>query len=192
MDIPVGFSQVNLRYTGLNTPTGAEVTFGIENVGGDTPAGVAAAVASAYSTANLDSLFSSDSQLSAIRVKNGPNATGPFSEITVGAPGTDGSDPNPPQVALLCKKSTNTGGRRGTGRLYWPNVPANKIGDDGLLDAAYQSAAQTVMNAFITDLGSSDIPMVLLHGESGFGVPHTVIGLTVQARCATQRRRNRR
>lgn len=192
MDIPAGFSQINLKYTGLNTPTGAEVTFGVENVGGDTPAGVANSVLNAYGVANLDSLFSSDSTLVAVRCKNGPNATGPFTEIGAAGPGTDGSDPNPPQVAMLCKKSTNTGGRRGTGRLYWPNVPANKIGDDGLLDSGYITAAQTAMNSFLVELGSSDVPMVLLHGESGFGVPHTVIGLTVQSRCATQRRRNRR
>jgi len=192
MDIPAGFAQVNLRYTGTNLPTGGEVTFGVENVGGDQASGIALAVEAAYASANLDSLFTSDGTLSTIRVKLGPNATGAFYELATSAPGTDGADPNPPQVALLCKKSTNTGGRRGVGRMYWPNVAANKVDDAGLFDGAYLSSAQSVMNAFITDLGSSDIPMVLLHGESGFGVPHTVIGLTVQARCASQRRRNRR
>lgn len=192
MIIPVGFSQVNLQYSGLNLPTGGEVTFGVQNINNLAPGAAANVVLTAYNTANVASLFSSDATLSSILVKNGPNATGPFGSVSAAVNGTDGADPNPPQVAMLVKKFTVQGGRTGIGRSYWPNVSANKVLDSGLLDAAYQTAAQTVFDAFLTQLDVNDLPMVLLHAESGSGVPLNVIGYVVQSRSATQRRRNRR
>lgn len=192
MIIPVGFSQVNLRYTGLNLPTGGEVTFGIQNINNLAPAAVGNLVVTSYTTAGMPALFSSDATLTSVLVKNGPNATGPFGSVSATVNGTDGADPNPPQVAMLVKKFTTQGGRTGIGRSYWPNVSANKILDSGALDAAYQATAQTACNAFITQLDANDIPMVLLHADSGSGVPLNVIGYVVQSQGATQRRRNRR
>lgn len=192
MIIPAEFSQVNLRFTGTNLPTGGEVTFGIGNVLDGAPTAVATAVATAYNAANMDSLFSSDASLTTILVKNGPNDTGPFSESGVAIPGTDGADPNPPQVAMLVKKSTLFGGRTGSGRNYWPNIPANKVDDAGLLDATYRGVAQGVMDTFLDALANEGVPMVLLHSGAAGGTPLTVTELTVQSRCASQRRRNRR
>jgi hypothetical protein len=192
MIIPVGYSQVNMRFTGLNLPTGGEVVFGVQNLANVSPQDVATLVAGAYGTATLEGLFSSDAALTSVLVKNGPNSTGPFSEITANAPGTDGADPNPPQLALLVKKTTTQGGRTGVGRSYWPNVPANKVLDSGLLDGAYLLDAENRFSNFLSILDQANVPMVLLHGDVAAGNPLNVIAYTPQARCATQRRRNRR
>lgn len=192
MIIPVGYSQVNLRFTGLNLPTGGEVVFGIANQTAQDPASVIIDVAGAYVTAGMPGLFSSDATLTSILCKNGPNSTGPFSEGSVNIPGTDGADPNPPQLCMLVKKSTVQGGRTGVGRSYWPNIPANKIGDDGLLDSTYLSTATSRLADFLALLDQSDVPMVLLHADVASGSPLFVNSYTPQARCATQRRRNRR
>jgi len=190
--IPVGYSQVNLKYEGTNLPTGGEVTFGVQNINNLAPGALANVVLTAYNTANMDSLFSSDATLTSILVKNGPNSTGPFGSVSAAVNGTDGADPNPPAVAMLVKKFTTQGGRTGIGRSYWPNVSANKVLDSGLLDSTYQTTAQGVMDAFLTELDQNDVPMVLLHADVGSGVPLNVIGYVVQAQVATQRRRNRR
>lgn len=189
MIIPSGFSQVNLQFTGTAHPTGAEVTFGVDN-NGSLPDVVGNGVANALASSGVQSNFITTSIISMIHVKNGPNATGPFSDVPVNLPGGTGTAGTSPNVAALIKKSTNLGGRRGQGRCFWPGVAESQIAETGIMLASFLIALQTDLNSLLSDLVTEGFPMVLLHNDAT--APDPVIGFTVQTIGATQRRRMRR
>src|SRR6476646_5087725 len=108
--IPVNFSQVNLQFSGTAAPTGAEVTFGVDNSTGLTPAAIESAVYVNWNT-NLRPLTQSLLTLATILVKNGPNSTGPFVQVSHGTVGGSVSPCCSPQVAYLIRKATILGGR---------------------------------------------------------------------------------
>lgn len=187
--IPSGYSQVNLVFVGDNLPTGAEVTFGVDN-NGAIPDLVCSGVFDALSASTLMSNFVDDCAIVTIRAKNGPNADGPFSEISVNMPGGIASAGATPNVAALFKKNTDLGGRKGQGRCFWPGVSEALVGSDGTLDSTLRAAIQTDANSLLSGLVSETLPMVLLHNDAT--TPSPVIGFTIQSVAATQRRRLRR
>lgn len=194
MIIPVGYSQVNLKFTGADIPTGAEMTFGVNNTSSDyTPDQVIQIVADAVGTAELADFWNVQCVLSSILVKNGPNSVGPSAEETFSFPGTVTGDSDPPQTAVLIHKVTALGGRAGRGRMYQPGVPEAFVNGAGELTgttAGIMTAAYSIFRAY---LEGEAVPMVVLHAEgSPISTPTPVIGLSVDSRCATQRRRNRR
>jgi hypothetical protein len=104
----------------------------------------------------------------------------------------------PPNCALLVRKSTGLGGRRGRGRCYIPWVVQEAAANDvGVIDGASLTVRQGDADAWLADLaagssGTSPTPMYLLHDTSGAGAepaPTEVTGLSVDALIATQRRR---
>lgn len=194
MIIPAGFAQVNLKFTGADLPTGAEMTFGIDNqTAGDTPADIALAVADAWTTAGLPASQNVGVTLSSILVKVGPNATGPSAELAQTIPGTVTGDSDPPQTAMLVQKVTNFGGRAGRGRMYQPGVPEAFVNGAGALTGTTASIVQGLWEEFRSILEAGDHELVLLHAEgSPLSTPTPIIGLTVDGQCASQRRRNRR
>lgn len=190
--IPSGFAQVNLKFTGTNTPTGAEVTFGVNYLDGLTPLQVAEAVDGAVGDSSIMSPCASQTALTTISVKFGPNATGPSVDLTTSHTGANG-DSETPNVTWLIKKSTALGGRAGRGRMYWPGVVEEETGVDGVIIPSDVTAFQTAADLFFDELAANDVPMVLLHGEgSPISEPTLVTALTVDPRVATQRRRLRR
>lgn len=190
MIIPDGYAQVNLQYTGVNVPTGAEVTFGVEADGLANATAIGNGVADAVVASTLMANFVNDVVISTIHVKVGPNETGPFADVAVNIPGTTTSPPLPANVSLLVKKSTPLGGRKGAGRMFFPGVPEAAVDDAGNVDGAYLSAVQTDLNALLTQLEAELCPMYLLHGDAT--TPSQVLALTVLSPAATQRRRLRR
>jgi hypothetical protein len=192
--IPSGFSQVNLKFTGPDVPTGAEMTFGVDNqISSFAPGDVADLVANAVGVADLPDFWTTDVVLSSILVKNGPNATGPSAENVYDYPGTVTGDGDPPQTAFLIHKVTALGGRAGRGRMYQPGVPDAFVNGAGELTGTTAGILTAGYSIFRATLQSSDVGMVVLHGEgSPISTPTPVIGLGVDQRCATQRRRNRR
>jgi hypothetical protein len=138
-------------------------------------------------------MWNSQVVLSSILVKNGPNSTGPSHELLINQPGTVTGDSDAPQVAMLVHKVTALGGRAGRGRMYQPGVPDAFVNGAGELTGTTAGIATAAYSLFRTILEESDTPMVVLHGEgSPISTPTPVIGLSVDTRCATQRRRNRR
>ena len=104
----------------------------------------------------------------------------------------------PPNNALLVKKTTNRGGRRGRGRMYVPwALDDNQVDEVGLLSGGELTAAQTEADNFLESLGTASgedgpHPMYLLHeseGETAAGSPNLVTSLTCDGLVATQRRR---
>lgn len=193
MIIPDGKAQANLIFTGAALPTHAEVTFGIDvsSFAGE-PADAAAQIATDWSSAGMDAAYVGDVTLNEVRVKFGPNDTGPFGSVF---PGIDGSAANPAvpaNTSLLVNKQTAMGGRVGRGRFYLPGVPSNQIDADGQVHSGFLGTIAGHLSDFLSKLGTDDLAMVLLHGES-----HATLGtalvlqLIPQNKLATQRRRLR-
>lgn len=187
--IPAGYSQVNLRFTGVYLPNGAEMVFGVDNTVGATPDAIALDVENAWVTADMDANQTDGVTLSSILVKNGPNSTGPSAERGVSSTGDKTTPGWGPQVSFLIRKSTALGGRRGRGRMYMPGGAEADINGAGQIEAATLTALQTDCTAFLNALLAADCPMVLLHSDAT--TPTLVTALTVDATAATQRRRLR-
>lgn len=202
MVIPEGFSQVNMRYTGVAVPLGAEMTFGVWNIPEDSPTVVANKVIALWDLV-LQPLFTTEVTLATVLVKNGPNDTGASAEVGSGLAGTAAPPTMTPQNSLLIRKVTVVGGRRGRGRMYQPGITEGSANASGVIAAGTLTTYQAAYNSFLTGLQADDIPMHLLHdyakGPDGtpdpsipIPAPFPVGSLVVDAVMATQRRRIRR
>jgi len=193
MLIPLGYSQVNLIFTGVPVPTGAQVTFGVDNQTDDLSPSAIAAIVSAHYVTNLKSYLDSNASLATIRVKNGPNDTGPAVDAAGPGAGSASNSSVAPNTATLIRKVTAFGGRSGSGRMYHPCVDEAWIDEGGNLGGGTLTALQGAWDDFLADLDASNVPMVLLHNTTDvFASPTRVLGLEVQTKVATQRRRLRR
>lgn len=194
MIIPAGYAQANLVFTGASVPSGAEMTIGL-NVGtfGSGPSVAAIQVQDAILDNNVEDSWCASMTLSEVRVKYGPNETGPSGVATVGEAGDAGGVSVPPNCAVLIQKVTALGGRAGRGRMYMPGFPESLVDSSGALDTSFESTIQGVWTAFLGQLNSSDLEPVLLHAEgSPITLPTPIIELVIAPQIATQRRRLRR
>jgi hypothetical protein len=191
--IPIGYAQINHVFGGNNLPTGAEVTYGINNTGAEL---TAAALAESCATIWEDTMrlsYVDDMIHLEVRCKLGPDATGASAVFSVGSPGTDSGAGTTPNVAWLVQKQTLAGGRAGRGRFYLPGISESSVGSDGVIDGTQLANFQGRLDSFLSDLNTADHPMALLHGaDSPLTVPNTVQALVASSSVATQRRRLRR
>ncbi len=191
MIIPDEYAQVNLGFDWTTTQLKAEVVFGISRASlSFSPEDVADNVEGAYLEGDCRDIQSHFITLTNIHVKFGPNDVGPSFDLPVSHQGTLSGQGVTPNTALLVKKSTAVGGRRGRGRSYWPGIEEGVIDAYGNIDPTAQSTFQDILTTFKNALSDSSIPMVVLHAQSGF-TPHLVSSLAVQPVAATQRRRLR-
>lgn len=198
--IPEGFAQITIPLTHVSQSREAVITFGVE------------ADFSLSPVAKVDAIFDSWQQMVANFIDEGViqgparaaigTSTGENLQVegstTYGAPGT--AQKVPSNVALLVRKITARGGRRGRGRMYVPwIVNEGNVSDVGLLDGAYRASLETAFDNFLTDLAAAAptgpfAPMYLLHSSGGStspGSPNEVTDLVVDQLVATQRRRLR-
>lgn len=188
--IPANYDQVNLIFDGAAAPAGAEVVFGVHNASALSPAAIGALISTNWNT-NLKSKTNSLLTLETIRVKEGPAATGAFATVTVATAGTQVSTPVSPQVSMMLVKDTGLGGRSRRGRTFWPGLPEAHVDAGGLIGAADIAAYNTAFAAFLAQLATDSIPMVILHRDPLAG-PTPVLLWQVQPKVATQRDRLRR
>lgn len=196
MFIPENFAQVNLKFTGDDLPTGAEMTFGLRHdVAALTPLEVAQAVSQAWgTTAELFDYQTTQVSQDRVLVKFGPNDTGPSVEYSNPWNGSIAQDTVTANTAVLIRKTTAVGGRRGRGRMFMPGLPENQVDGSGALNTTYQAGIQTSWNNFFDALEGADLPLYLLHSEGPAILvpPVPLTSLDVSATAATQRRRLRR
>lgn len=194
MLIPSEFAQVNLIFGGPGIPLGAQMTFGVANPEDLDPYGIATLVDAAYNDAEVYDSQSVQARLTGILVKKGPNATGASALLGVDRQGTAAGACIPPNTAVLVGKTTDFGGRRGRGRMYFPCVAESNVEDDGTLASAFLTSTQTRFGAFRNELVSVLLPPFLLHseGDSSIPAPYEINGFVVSSKVATQRRRLRR
>ena len=189
MQIPVGYGQITVHYTGSAVPLGAVNVFGIQNVVDKSAAQITSNVLDAWDPfmANLPD----EIQVSQISYKLGPSDDGLSFDRPVTLPGeltsAQGASPN---VAFLLKKGTALGGRRNRGRLYLPGVTEGAVDQGGFLTGSWAADLSVAGASVLSQLGGDDIPMVVLH--DGPGTPTQVQTLLCDARVATQRNRLRR
>lgn len=192
--IPAGFAQINLRFTGSAAPNGAEVTFGLDtgDVLAQDPTVIANAVADEWSPTVMVQL-TNQLIFSEVYCKFGPNDTGESGSAFRNVAGSGQGASTPPNVAILVRKNTGGGGRRGRGRMYIPGMDEAHVGPGGVLTAAGLNAVQVAMNAFFTGLtGDGLIPHVLHSpGISPVPAPTPILSFEVQSLVATQRDRLR-
>lgn len=194
MILPNGHAQLRYYFAGAGLPHGAQITMGlnVELWAGSADA-LAAACATAYGDSALGVHQCNSAGLQRTEVKFGPLDVGPTGVSGIAVPGVNGSDQAPPNVAALVKKNTGLGGRAGRGRLYFPAIPENEIGDAGVLDDTWYGLFVLKWEDFYNELiGLDVIPEVLHNAGSPIVVPSPIVTLMPDPVVATQRRRLRR
>lgn len=134
-----------------------------------------------------------------IRVKFGPRESGPSAEVAVGdAVGSLNMERPASNVALLVRKTTAFGGRRGSGRTYWPWGGEGSLLSNSQWSPTFIGIAQTAADTLLSGMEGFDVYPVLLHtpvviDDVVVELPPTPVdSWSVQAVAATQRRRLRR
>jgi len=190
MIIPTGYAHNVVLFDGSALPTGAAITFGVKNNLAASASDIAEAVWNILHDFDFTTLFANTARLIGVRTKLGPNSTGPSAEFLAVDTGSRAGDPGNASSSVLVKKNSALGGREGRGRFFIPAISESDIGTGGVLTGGFQGVVQSVVDDILTNLGSSDIPMYLLHNSGT--TPTAVTALTVDARVANQRRRQRR
>jgi hypothetical protein len=199
--IPVGFAQVTIPFLHTGSPREAVITFGVSSSawGGDYQ-GMCDAILTVW-MGSLGNEQDSEVTIGPVRASIGQDGGDPISaEGTATDNGGRGQATLPSNVALLVKKASNVGGRRGRGRFYVPWIIADgEAGDVGNIDGTALAAFNVDAANFRNDLAlgtgiDSEAPMYILHDSSGSGTepaPSQVTALVVDPLVATQRRRLR-
>lgn len=192
MPIPVDYAQTNLYFGGVALPQGAEVTMGWDiSSYPSSPAQLAEDVFTSCSQNILDNVVEGVT-LTGCLAKFGPDATGPSALFSANSAGSIAGEGVPPQVSVLMRKHTSSGGRAGRGRSYWPGAQMGGIDESGTIDGVVLTAWQTACVAFINQVASELATAVVLHGAgSPLTTPSPITSVTVDGTLATQRRRLR-
>lgn len=193
--IPPGFAQVTLPFKHQTVAREAVVTFGVRLASGQTVTPTLCnQIGSAWSGA-WSTFLDTDVTLGPVRASAGQdgneNLAVEGTNTYVGAASTLRAAPN---TALLIRKLTARGGRRGRGRMYLPwHLAAANVTETGVIPSGGVTSAQTAADAFLVALiGLSGVDaMSILHatGGSPTGAPDDVTSLTVDPVIGTQRRR---
>lgn len=191
MNIPPGFAQVNLVLGGPALPRGAQMTYGLYIGAYTSPVAVLAESLVADWEADLASLYPPTVQLQGVRVKAGPNATGPEAFAGASIAGTTEGNVEPPNVAIIIRKNTDLGGRHGRGRMFSPGVFENFDVAGGTLTPTEVTRQKTAWDAFFAAQALRTLTPVLLHTATEI-LPTAVTSISVEALLATQRRRLRK
>jgi hypothetical protein len=118
-------------------------------------------------------------------------------DVSFNLPGNIAGAPLPNNCAVLVKKQTQLGGRRGRGRMFIPGITAAQVTGSGVIDVGTLTSWQSMVTELF--LGSPDnapanvVEPVLFHRlPTTSDLPPTpIVGLAVDGRIATQRRRLR-
>jgi hypothetical protein len=193
--IPAGFAGVLLPLKHSLLSRSAAITFGVDVTGATgTHTQICDEVLASFA-ATLGAVLDFDVTAGPVHMAFGQDDGSSIQEVGVntwklGVTQTS----TPPAVAVLVRKATATGGKRGRGRFYLPwCVATTSIDEGGNVSSAALTNLQTKATAFKTQLAAtpSPTPMVLLH-QVGSSTPSPVTGLSVDSRVASQRRRQGR
>lgn len=190
MTIPAGFGQATFIFGGAAVPLGAAITFGFENGPDASAIACANAIAEIFNDEHFEDQLCTDCNVTNLKVKLGPDETGPFADRVTLFNGSLGGGSGAVAPALLVRKITDLGGRKNRGRMYLPGLRESDINEGGVVNPTRVAAAQLFWTDVLGDLSSALFGMAVLHGDST--APTEVTALTVEGVVATQRRRQRR
>lgn len=199
--IPPGFAEVSMNITRGGDPDPYSITFGIEiDEAPYTPSHLANLVTAFH--AEVDQLMWDSERFSSAVARVGQDGEDPLVvEVALDLDGADGAQRLPPNCAVLVKKLTTLGGRRGRGRFYWPSIDEDSVNSVGLLASgtvtAYQNAFDAAFTAMVDTSPDTNVSqVVLLHSQEVPGpaapVPTPLTGFLVDPLLSTQRRRLRK
>lgn len=195
MNIPEGYGEAVYTFAKDGDPEPMISAWGVLTLGDPPTVEDANDLFEAWSTGGIKVSTTAVTTLTSVTLRIAVGADNAMLDaVSDHAPvaGSSGALCAPSNCAQLIKKSTSSAGRKGKGRLFYPDVQAETVDHNGflLLDSlpGYIENAQdwlTAINAVpvITNV-------VVLH-TSPADVPSTVTGVTVDGRIATQRRRMR-
>lgn len=188
--IPDGFGEATLNLDFVFGPSNPmAIVFGYDFLGSPGPSAHASSIRGFFETV-MGNTIGLTNNLLLVSVTTLENPGGVSGVSSSGFVGNDTSAAMPPQVAVLIRKTSNTGGRRGRGRMYVPGLAQSASLEGGYLVAATQANWQQRFDTFLSSLAAADLPMVILHNDIAF-IPSGVTTLSVQNILATQRRRIR-
>lgn len=187
IDIPGGWIQATLTFTGPTASGNAALVLAFEVSGAGSYEDMANAIFEAWGdhvAPNQHEAFT----LVSVRVVDNSFAY----ELNGSTPGVRTGDLAPPNVAALVKKTSDLRGRKYQGRNFWPGMlNDDDINDDGTIKQARYGTLGSTVGEFFIALGNANMGLVLLHNDPG--TPPTVVtGGGLERRVATQRRRLRR
>lgn len=203
MRIPEPYAQVNHFYTGVNAPSGAQVTYGVIKFPNFDDAAVEAEYFHTQWCSYILAQQTEDITCTKTLFKAGPNEDGPSAEFSDPTNGTLTGSSTSPAISALIKKGTALGGKKHRGRLYLPSMREADVNESGLITSGQVDELQNVFNGWRAQLEGDDYLLVLLHAyllddndeplpENQQTEPDTITSLTVDPVVATQRRRQRR
>lgn len=190
--IPPGFAQITVPLAHAESTRPAAVVFGVEVSGQPDPDLLASAVQIRFQS-SLGPRFDTQVTIGPVRSVVGQDGGEPTQGATdyTGMGGSSG-DSIPSNGAVLARKRSTRGGRRGSGRMYLPWwLRENECTDTGRLTPSAVTACNTALGGFLDGLATDSLDMVILHsvGQTTPGNPNVVTTLTVDPLIGTQRRR---
>jgi hypothetical protein len=193
VSIPVGFAECILPMRSTASAHVASVTFGVDvTAASGNYQSVCDSIVGAWNS-SLGGMQDSSVTIGPAHLIVGQDGGDPIAvDGNDAVPGSTVQTSLPPNCALLCKKSTSLGGRKGRGRFYVPWLLATAdVDEGGFIAPAKVLDCQTNASQFLSGLADANCPMVLLHGAlTGVaGPPSQVLSLTADRQVATQRRR---
>jgi len=187
--VPDGFGEVTINMDFVAGPSNPmAIVFGYSHAGVN-PSGHASVIANSL-IASINTINVWSNNLLYLSVDAFENPGGVSGSATVGITGTAGEAALPPQVSVLIRKHTATGGAAGRGRMYWPGLTVAQVLEGGYIVGSSVVLMQEEFDDFLGSIAGADLPMHLLHGVGG-PAPSLVTSLAVQVILATQRRRIR-
>jgi len=198
MFLPSGMAEVAFHFQCAGIVDQIITTLGIHPDGLLTPVQIATAVSNAWTTStapggpfqasNMSNQYTLATVSCTLMTATGPTI-GEYAANVVG--GSAVSRP-PAQVAILVRKQTARGGRKGRGRMFLPaaTIPEGEIDEAGRLQTATLTREQPKLNAVITAMVTAQCTPVLLHADN-LTIPDNITGLQMQSIVGSQRRRLR-
>lgn len=187
---PTGlFGELSFIFSGLNAPTGAVSTLGIESPVVDFFNVTWQNELVGLSTDLVQLTCNDATTLERIDIKVGPVSSGPTIALPVSEPGAQTGNTVGPQVAMLVRKEVENVSTRLAGRMFWPGLTVGNVSPGGVIAPEAIEDFQDAWTDFYNGLVAlTSAPYIFTESSD----PRVVSALTVQAKVATQRRRNRR
>lgn len=191
MTVPIGYVDAWLKFTLAGDP---EPMFTALGYGITTPPFSPADAQSLIfgMAATIQPIVSHNFVLAGGQVKVGNDGGDILFDVGLSGSGGASAESVPNNTAILVRKSTGLGGRRGRGRMFIPGPSRDQIEATGAMSGAYRTSWQNAVDGLL-DFATLDANVdraVLFHQTAPF-VPTEIVSLTVEQRVATQRRRMR-
>jgi hypothetical protein len=191
--IPPGFAQAAYHFSLVGDPEEMVTTMGYEISNAGSAQTLANSLADGFTNTVFPvAIMSDQATFKGVKLRVGQDGGPPvIVEAPRNVPGTSGQGYPTQNVAILFRKTTGLGGRRGRGRCYLPPfwVKESEVAPNGVMTTAQVDMLQGCADRWFA-LGSP----VLLHEQGPVGTPPPtpLTGIVADPSVATQRRRLRR